>query len=88
MNPASVIAEFSRHHNFAIPAFLRDDEQGIRWLLDTKQSIDGSAASQSERLVAAGDPSWATILSMLDRVYEHAAASVVAYFTGVGPQWK
>jgi hypothetical protein len=82
VNPASVIAEFTRHHNFAIPEMLRDDTKGIQWLHDVKLSIDGSASSQSERLVADGDPSWAMILTMLDRVYEHAAASLVAYFTG------
>ena len=82
MNPTSVIAEFTRHHNFTIPETLREDTNGIYWLHNIKRSIDDSASSHGERLVAEGDPSWAMILSMLDRVYEHAAASLVTYFTG------
>ena len=77
-----MITGFTRHHSFTIPPFLRPEEQSIRWLLEIKQSIDDSAASHGTRLVAAGDPSWAMLLSMLDRVYEHAAASIIAYFTG------
>jgi hypothetical protein len=82
VNPSSIIADFTRHHNFVIQEDFRDDEQAIQWLYDVKRSIDEASASHSARLIADGDPSWAMILTMLDRVYEHAAASLVAYFTG------
>ena len=83
MKPASIIAEFTRHHNFEIPEIFHADTQAIQWLHEVKHSVDKSASSQGERLVADGDPSWAMILTLLDRVYEHAAGSVVAYFTGI-----
>jgi hypothetical protein len=79
---ASTIAEFTQHHNFTVSELFRDDTPAIEWLHDIKRSIDTSTRSHSDRLVAEGDPSWAMILTMLDRVYEHAAASVVSYFTG------
>jgi hypothetical protein len=82
VSAASVIAEFTQHHNFMVSESLRDDTPAIEWLHDIKNSIDTSIRSHSDRLVTDGDPSWGMILTMLDRVYEHAAASVVSYFTG------
>jgi len=82
MSSSTVIAEFTQHHNFRIPEFLTEDEQAIVWLHDIKRSIDESASAHSQRLLTEEDPSWAMLLTMLERVYEHAAASVVSYFTG------
>lgn len=82
MRHASIIVEFTQHHNFTVSELFRDDTPAIEWLHDIKRSIDTSTRSHSDRLVADGDPSWAMILTMLDRVYEHAAASAVSYFTG------
>jgi hypothetical protein len=82
MASSTVIAEFTQHHNFRIPEFLTEDEQAILWLHDIKSSIDESASAHSQRLLTEEDPSWAMLLTMLERVYEHAAASVVSYFTG------
>lgn len=82
MKPEEILTEFSRHHNFNVPPYLHDDKQAILWLLQTKRSVDTAVASHADQLVAQGDASWAMLRSMLDRVYEHSAACLVAYFTG------
>lgn len=82
MNAESIIGEFARHHNFLVPETLLADQQAIIWLHDIKQSVDDSAASHVKRLVGEGDPSWAMIRVMLDRVHEHTEGALACYFTG------
>ncbi len=82
MSPESVISDFTRRHNFVVPETWLDDRIVINWAHDINRSIKGSVASHAERLVANGDPSWAMIMTMLDRVYEHTAGALVSFFTG------
>lgn len=82
MNKTPSIADFTNHHNFVIKDVFKDDEQAIIWLLAAKNAIETALASNANRLVAEGEPTWAMLRSMLDRVYEHASAAVICYFTG------
>jgi len=81
MKPESDLTEFTRYHNFVIQQGMEADELAIEWLLQVKKAIYTAVYSHSQRLVSIKDPSWSMLLSLLDRVYDHAAASVVTYFT-------
>lgn len=76
------IAAFTSYHHFAIPDWLKVDEAAVIWLTGAKTAIARGFSSQAERLLADGEPSWALLNSMSDRVLEHASAAVVCFFTG------
>lgn len=82
MNKSSVIENFLTYHNIRIADEFREDELAILWLHAIKQCVDESIATHCRQLVETNDPSWAMLRTMLDRVYEHAAASIICYYTG------
>lgn len=82
METPSAIDSFSVYHNIRIADEFKDDERAILWLLSVKQCVHESLSAHCRQLLDANDPSWAMLRTMLDRVYEHAAASIVCYFTG------
>jgi hypothetical protein len=82
MEDSLIIEKFANDHNIRIADQFKGDELSILWLHSVKQCIDDSISAHCRQLFDANDSSWAMLLNMLDRVHEHAEASIVCYFTG------
>ena len=82
MDNKSTIGLFCEHHHISIHANFKSEEQGVVWLLAVKRTVVDSVAARCDQLLTEKDPSWSMLLTMLERVYEHCAASFVSFFTG------
>src|SRR5205809_8020411 len=82
MTESPTVADFTKHHNFTIPDWAQEDEQGILWLGQTKAILDEAFATNFNGLMEKKETTWGALFSMIDRVYEHESAALVGFFTG------
>jgi hypothetical protein len=79
---AKVCDDFATRHNLGTTEPLDQEMEGFYWLFATRDALQLALAPRSQELVAEGEPTWAILWTMLDRVYEHAEGSVVTFLTG------
>lgn len=79
---SSATIEFADHHNLTIPDWIGEDTKAIEWLQELKTSVDTDLAQHCNRLLDMREPSWAMLNVALDRVFEHASATITCYLTG------
>jgi hypothetical protein len=82
MTQSPTVADFIEHHNFSIRDWAREDERGIRWLLQLKTILDETFAVNFPSLMKRKEPTSGALFIMIDRVYEHEAAALISFFTG------
>jgi hypothetical protein len=76
----SLLDDFTKRHDILLTDLVRHEIPAIYWTVHTKNVVDSALNSRAEALIA--EPTWGLLRVMLDRTFEHAEASIIAFITG------
>ncbi|MBD2099593.1 hypothetical protein H6F94_01595 [Leptolyngbya sp. FACHB-261] len=80
--PEVIRDQFLERHSLVMTSFVQQEFLAIYWTALTKFEVDQELRIHANKFVTENEPTWGLLLSMLDRTFEHAEASIVSYLTG------
>jgi hypothetical protein len=76
----TICKEFAERHGISPKQFTGHEIEAVYWLGHSRHEIAISTQSHTARLVS--EPTWGLLKTMLDRVYNYAAGSLILYAVG------
>ncbi len=79
-NSDSLLDDFTKRHDILLTGLVQREIPAIYWTVHTKNVVDSALSSHADDLMV--EPTWGLLRVMLDRTFEHAEASIIAFITG------